>query len=273
MMKAATIGLAVLGGATALYIAVATGLYFGQRKLLYIPDSEIPDPARAGVPEMQRVVLSTEDGLQLVAWWRPAEPGRATIVYFHGNAGHIGHRGFKFRPYLEAGLGVLAVEYRGYGGNPGRPNEEGLYRDGRAALVWLDGRGIDSGSRVLYGESLGTGVAVQLATESGGAAVVLESPYTSIADVAAQHYRWLPAHPLIRDRYESLAKIAGIEAPLLILHGERDRVVPAAHGRALLSAAHEPKQAVFFPDAAHEDIYDHGGATAVLRFLSDIGLA
>ena len=259
----------ILAGVAALYLLVAVALYLGQRRVLYLPDDNVPEPARAGVPEMERVSLATGDGLSLAAWWRPPTmPDRPTLVHFHGNGGHIGHRGVKMRPYLDAGFGLLMVEYRGYGGNPGRPTEQGLYRDGRAALAHVDAAGIPRDRLVLYGESLGSGIAVQLASEGRAAAVILESPYTSMAAAAAHHYPWLPARPLIHDRYDSLAKIARIGAPLLVLHGERDRVVPVRMARALMDAAARPKEAVYFPQAGHEDLYQHGAAEAVLAFLT-----
>lgn len=260
--------LKLLAGVAALYLLVAIGLYLGQRRVLYLPDNNTPEPARAGVQEMERVSLATEDGLSLTAWWRPpATPDRPTLIHFHGNGGHIGHRGLKMRPYLDAGFGLLMVEYRGYGGNPGRPTEQGLYRDGRAAVAFAEDAGIPRHHLVLYGESLGSGIAVQLASEGRTAAVILESPYTSMAAAAAHHYPWLPARTLIHDRYDSLSKIARIHAPLLILHGERDRVVPVGMAHELMDAAAEPKEAAYFPEAGHEDVYRHGGAEAVLAFL------
>jgi len=263
----------VVAAVLAIYLIIAIALYFGQRRVLYLPDRRTPDPTRAGVAEMRPVTLATEDGLDLLAWWRPPQASdNGTLVYFHGNGGHIGYRGYKLRPYLDAGLGVLIVSYRGYGGNPGSPTEEGLYADGRAALAFVTDEGIPLSKLVLYGESLGSGVAVHLAARTDVAAVVLEAPFTSIPDVAAHHYWWLPARQLIHDRYNSETKIDEVDAPVLILHGERDRVVPIRFGHALLVAASEPKTGVFFPEAGHEDLYEHGAARRVLDFLADLGL-
>ena len=238
---------------------------------MYFPDGAAPDAELAGVPEMSPVRLTTDDGLTLLAWYRPATAeDRPTLVYFHGNAGHIGHRGAKVRPYLDAGFGVLLVSWRGYGGNPGSPSEAGLYHDGRAALDFLARAGVPPSRIALYGESLGAGVAVQMASERPErpvGAVLLESAYTSMADVAAHHYWYLPARYLVRDRFDSLAKIGRIGAPLFIVHGERDRIIPVAMARALFAAAAEPKEARFFPAAGHNDLYDHGAAEAVIDFL------
>ena len=250
------------------YATVTGALFFGQRRLMYHPDPAVPDPTAAGVPEMAAVRVATNDGLDLLAWYRPAEGTHPTILYLHGNAGDLGYRGPKVRPYLDAGLGVLLLAWRGFSGNPGSPSEEGLYADGRAALAFLRGEGVAADRVVLYGESLGTGVAVHLAAETTPAALVLEAPFTSIADVGAVHYWYIPACHLVRDRFESAAKIGAVEAPLLILHGERDRVVPVRLGRALLAAANEPKEGLFVAEADHVDLYDHGAAAAVLDFLA-----
>ena len=258
-LTAAVVGYALLTG----------GLFLGQRRLLYFPDRTPPNLPLAGLDGMETAELATDDGLSLLAWYAPARnTDRATLVYFHGNAGHIGHRAGRVRPYLDAGHGVLLVSWRGYGGNDGSPTEEGLYRDGRAAFAFLDRAGVAPETTVVYGESLGSGVAVQMARERRVGGVVLESPYTSIPAVAAHHYWYVPAAWLVRDRFDSLSKIGEIGAPLLVLHGELDRVVPVEFGRELFAAAREPKTWRGFPRAGH-DLYDLGAAEAVLAFLSE----
>ena len=258
---------AVLGG----YVALVGVGFAGQRRLMYFPDHERPTPAEAGVPEMAEVELRTADGLSLLAWHRPpAEAALPTLVYFHGNAGNIGLRAEKVRPYLDAGHGVLLTTWRGYSRNPGSPNERGLYADGRAALAFLQGMGVQPTNTVLYGESLGTGVAVHLAAELDSApfAVVLEAPFSSIADVAQWRMPLAPVRPLVLDRYESTAKVADIAAPLLVVHGELDGTVPARFGKRLFAAGVEPKEGVFLPLAGHNDLYDHGMGEIVLDFLA-----
>jgi fermentation-respiration switch protein FrsA (DUF1100 family) len=258
-------GLAVYGG-------LVGAMYLGQRRLMYLPNTAVPDPALSGVSEMRPVDLTTADGLTLLAWYRPPPRARdPVLVLFHGNAGHIGYRGYKVRPYLDASFGVLLVEYRGYGGNPGRPSEQGLYADGRAALDFLDRQGVLPDRLVLYGESLGGGVAVRLASERAGGravgAVVLEAPFTSIAAVAQRHYFYLPAYWLVKDRYDIEAQIAAIGAPLFVFHGERDGVVPIGFGRALHAAAVEPKEAKWYPDGSHNNLHDYGAARDVIAFV------
>jgi len=261
--------LVVAGG----YLALVALMFVFQRSILYLPGTGVPGrPADWGVPEMAPVNLTTEDGLGLVAWYQPAAAGRATLVYFHGNGGHIGYRGFKAHPFLAAGFGVLLVEYRGYGGNPGSPTEDGLYRDARAAMAFLAQDGVPADRVVAYGESLGSGVAVHLAAEQAAqgaplAAVVLETPLSSIPDVGRHHYPYLPVGLLARDRFDSTAKIADIGAPLFIVHGDRDSVVPIRFGRALFDAAAEPKEAQWYRGGGHENLFDLGADAAIIAFL------
>ena len=250
------------------YAVFAGVIGCSQRRLMYHPDNSAPILADAGVPDMAAVTLETADGLELLAWHRgPTRDGAPTLIYLHGNAGHIGNRGHKARPYLDAGYGVLLVSWRGYGGNPGSPTEQGLYNDARAALDFLAAAGVASDHIVVYGESIGGGPAVQVASEREIGALVLEAPLTSAADVAQRHYWYLPARYLVLDRYDSMSKIGRVKAPLFIVHGERDRVVPVDMGHALLAAANQPKDARFFAEAGHNDLYEFGAADAVIEFL------
>ncbi len=254
---------AVLAG----YGALVGAVYAVQRRLIYLPPAKIPARAAHGAEDMALVRYPTADGLVLTGWYRPARAGRPTLVYFHGNAGHFGWPAQRTQRYRQAGYGVLLAGYRGYGGNPGRPSESGLFDDARAARAWLAGQGVSAEHMVLYGESLGSGVAVFLAAETAVAGLVLEAPYTSIAEVAAIRFPFLPARRLTRDRFDSLTRIGQVRAPLLVMHGERDRTVPVRLGRRLYEAASGPKRAAFLPLAGHCDLYDHGAAGIVLEFL------
>lgn len=242
------------------WVGLVGCMYAAQRSLMYFPAGDLPPPP----PPFAEVRLRTADGLDLVAWEAAPAPGRPIIVYFHGNGGSIAGRVFKVRPFVEAGYGVLLVSWRGYGGNPGSPSEEGLLADGRAALDHVGGRA----PVVLLGESLGAAVAVRLAAERTPVAAILEAPFASAVSVGAEHYWWLPVRLLMKDRFESIRWIGEVTAPLLILHGERDGVVPVAHGRRLLAAANEPKRGVFLPEAGHNDLFEHGAAGIELEFLS-----
>ncbi len=260
---------------TLIVVVVGYGLLVGcawsfQRALLYHPDRTEPAPEIARAAGLAPVRLLTGDGLDLLAWWAPAVAGRATVVLFHGNAGNISHRVDKARLFIAAGYGMLLVEYRGYGGNPGDPTEDGLYQDGRAALEFLAGEGVEPPSIVLYGESLGSGVAVELARHNAVRALVLEAPYTSIPDVGARHYPFLPVRALSRDRFENLAKIAAVRAPMLFIHGARDNVIPFDIGRRLFDAAPEPKHSIFLTNAGHNDLYAHGAGQSIVAWLDDL---
>jgi uncharacterized protein len=170
--------------------------------------------------------------------------------------------------FAEAGLGVLLLEYRGYGGNPGAPSETGLYTDAAAALDFLlQHKGVPVNRLVIYGESLGSGVAVHMAAGREIGALILEAPFTRLADAASYHYPYVPVSVLLRDRFDSLSAIGRIRAPILILHGKRDRVVPVRFGHALLAAAPEPKEGWFSPEASHEDLARHGALDAVFDFI------
>lgn len=262
--------LAIAGALAGCYGLALGALWLGQRRLIYLPDRVVPERARAGAEDMAEVTLTTADGLALLAWYRaPREPGKPCLVYFHGNSGHLGMRAGKVRPYLDAGYGVLLPAWRGFSGNPGRPTEAGFYADGEAALAYLESHGIGAPRRVLYGESLGTGVAVEMALRHGALAVVLEAPFTSVPDVGRHRFPIFPIKAMVADRFDSLAKIATIDAPLLVFHGSADRVVPPRFGRRLFEAAAEPKRAHVIEGAGHNDLYDFGAAERVLEFLGE----
>lgn len=264
----------VLAAAVTAYVGLVGVMYLAQRQLMYHPGGSPGSPAASGVAEMVPLHIATADGLKLQSWFSAPRDGRPVIVYFHGNAGHIGDRGFKARPFLDAGFGVLLVGYRGYGGNPGNPSEKGFYRDAEAALAHLNAADLAPEDWVFYGESLGTGVAVEMAkrrAEAGTpvAALVLEAPFTSMGDAAQSRYPYLPARVLVRDRYDSVGKIAAVEAPVLIFHGDRDAVVPYALGRRLFGAAREPKSFERIEGARHNDLFDFGVADIVIRFVGE----
>ncbi len=253
----------------AVYAGIVALAYFFQRSLQYFPDRTLPSPAAAGMPEMAAVETPSADGTRLIGWYREAKPGRPTVVYFHGNGGNIADRAFLVRPWLDRGLGVVLFNLRGYGGSGGSPSEAGWFMDGAAALAFARARGVPPERLVVFGESLGSGVAVKVATEHAIAALILQAPLTSAADVAQHHYPFLPARWLIKDRYDSTERIGAVQAPILIVHGEADLIVPVRFGRALFAAAPEPKQGVFIAGAGHNDVPFKGGADAVLAFLAE----
>ena len=257
----------LIGIALGAYATMVGGLFLFQRQLLYFPDRTRPELAGLASIGVREVKLSTDDGLSLLSWYLPARAGRPVITYFHGNGGHIGYRSERLMRFAREGYGVLMAEYRGYGGNPGSPSETGFYSDGRAALAFLQHEGVAANRIVLYGESLGSGVAVALAAEHQVAAVILEAPPTSVAEVAQCHYPFVPASRMVLDRFDLVARIGRVRAPILVLHGERDRVVPIRYGRALFDAAPEPKEGWFAPEAGHEDLARHGALDVAVAFI------
>jgi len=260
-----------LVAAVAAYAVLVALLFVMQRSLLFPGASFGAGLADGGEPPsgFEAVVLAAEDGERLAAWWRAPTPGRAVLLYFHGNGGALHNRRHRVVALTADGLGLLIVSYRGYAGSTGTPSEEGLVRDARAAYDWVAARA-PGAPIVLYGESLGSGVAVRLATERRVAGLVLETPFTSAVDVARIGFWFVPVGLLMRDRFDSASRIAGIGAPLLILHGERDAVVPLALGARLFAAAQEPKRFVRLPGVRHSEVLERGGLAPTLAFLAEI---
>ena len=237
--------------------------------LLYFPHG-VAGPDDAADAGMSAVEYHTEDGLVIGGWYRPARNGMATLAYFHGNAGHHGDRADLVEPYFGSGYGVLLAGYRGYGGNPGQPDEEGLYADGRAAIRWLSDAGVPADRLVLFGESLGTGVAVQMAVEHEVAGLILQAPFTSTVDVGQYMVPFLPVGLLVTQRFDNLAKIDRISTPLLLIHGEADGIVPVRFGRQLFAAAPEPKTAHYVLEGGHNDLHEFAISEIVMEFLETL---
>lgn len=253
-----------------IYAAFVLVLALAQRKLLYFPDQDMKAPEAYELSGFQEVTLDTADGLKLKSWYAPpSATDGLVVVYFHGNGGHLGYRKNRYRAFQQAGFGVFALEYRGYGGNPGKPDEAGLYADARAALAYVRGIGIDESRIILLGESLGTGVAVQMATEITPALLFLESPFTSVAERAQELHWYIPAKWLVRDRFDTIGKISAITAPLLVMHGKADTVIPPEHGEQVLAAAPEPKRGIFLDGVEHTAIPAQQMADAIQAFVRE----
>lgn len=236
------------------YVFGLVALTACQRQIQYQPGHDNPAPARLGLKGVESVTLTTPDGVHLVLWYAPPAPGRPTVLFFQGNAGDLTQRAPRLAYYQGRGLGAAFLSYRGFGGSTGRITERGLITDARTAYDWLVKRS-PPGRIVLVGESLGTGVAVQLAAEVPVAAVALEAPYSSTLDVARGRFPWLPVDLLMLDRFLSIDHVADLRAPLLIQHGTGDDVVPFALGEKLFAAAAEPKTLIPLPGRGHEIIF------------------
>ena len=254
----------------AVYLVFIASMGLMQKRLMYFPDSSRFVPSEWALDELKPLHVISDDGLETTSWYRPAQKhDKFTIIFFQGNAGHLGYRNYKVRPWLDAGYGVLMVGYRGFS-NPGSPSEAGLYNDAKAAIEALKKQGLSEKSFILYGESMGTGVATQMATEFDASALILESPYTSVPDVGADRYPMVPVHWLLRDKYDSLSKIKDVHMPLLLLHGEEDDVVPTKFGKQLFAAANEPKQAEYVPGAGHNNVYNLRVQQVILNFIAKL---
>jgi fermentation-respiration switch protein FrsA (DUF1100 family) len=261
--------------AATLLILVAvlfTLIWRGQRRLIYFPFGELPQPDTVGLHGVENVAFRTADGLTLNAWFvAPDAPDRrTTVLFFSGNAGNRAMRAPLASALQARGLGVLLVDYRGYGGNPGSPSEGGLVEDARAARAFLVTRNdVDPARVVYYGESLGTGVAVRLAAEAPPFALVLRSPFTSMTDVGRHHYPWLATGLLLLDRFASIDRIGDVKSPVLVIAGSRDRIVPAAQSERLFRAITAPRKRLMMVDGADHNDYELLAGSRVIDAVVD----
>lgn len=246
-----------VGFAIVLYLVALVVFFVTQRSLLYYPSHLHPVLSEAHANDAFREIsVRTQDGIDLKAWYAPATRKRFTIVFFHGNADGLGTAAQIADPYIAAGYGFLLAEYRGYSGLPGKPTETGLYNDARAYLQDLISRGIESKQLILYGHSLGTGVAVQMASEFHVGGLMLLAPYLSIPKLAQVDFPFFPSSLLALDRFDNERKIKFIHTPLLIVNGSADQVVPPSHGERLYSLANEPREFKSLPGRGHNDAFD-----------------
>ena len=249
------------------YLGLLALMFFAQRSLMYFPERVRTTPAAAGFPEAQEIWLDPADGERVIAWHVPPRGDRPVVLYFHGNGGSLRLRVDRFRRIAADGVGLVALSYRGYGGSSGTPTEQGLIEDARAAYAYADE--YYPGRIALWGESLGTGVAVALAAEKPVTRIILDAPYTSTVDVAAAIYWFLPVRPLMKDQFRSDERIKSVKVPVLILHGEADQVIPIRYGERLLAMIPGEKRLVRFPGGYHGDLDRLGAANEALAFLRE----
>lgn len=233
------------------YLAVGAALFGCQRDLLYYPDTALADPVDAGLTHAALERLKTADGEDIVVWWIPPRaPGKPVFLYFHGNGGNLSYRPKRFALLSEDGAGVMAVSWRGYGGSTGSPTEEGLMADARAAYASVRSR-VDQKRIVLVGESLGAGVAVKLAAEVPVAALILDSAYSSISDVAASKFPWLPVRLLIQDEFRADLAAGNVHVPVFQVHCTDDPVIPLVFGRRLHQLLPNRRDLIEVPGRCH----------------------
>jgi fermentation-respiration switch protein FrsA (DUF1100 family) len=251
------------------YCGLCLLLLLTQRSLMYLPDRTRTLPQAAGLPQATEIVLTPADGEKVLAWHVPPRAEKPVVLYFHGNGGALTHRVDRFRTLTEDGTGLVALSYRGYGGSAGTPSENGLLQDAAAAYSFA-AEHYSADRVVAWGESLGSAVAIGLGAEKPVAALVLEAPFTSAVNIAAEVYPYIPVRLLMWDQFRSDERIGRVRAPMLILHGERDRTIPIAHGERLFSRANEPKRMVRFPDGGHNGLDAHGALRTVQQFLAAV---
>ncbi|MGY3546063.1 fermentation-respiration switch protein FrsA (DUF1100 family) [Bradyrhizobium sp. USDA 4472] len=249
------------------YLAGLMLLFVKQRTMLFpIPTAERTAPASAGFPEAEEHVLTTSDGAKVIVWHVPPKPGHAVVLFFHGNGDFLAGRVSRFRGITADGTGLVALSYRGYAGSTGAPSEQGLLQDAAAAYAFATQR-YDAARVVAWGFSLGTGVAVAIASGHPVGKLILEAPYTSTVDVAASLFRFVPIRLLMRDQFHSDERIGGVTVPLLIMHGTNDQAIPITFGERLFELAHEPKKLVRFPGGGHENLDDFGALETARQFI------
>ena len=248
------------------YIVICALLFFGERQALYHPQgTRSVAPATDG-PSVQVTQITTADGERLVAWYLPPQEGQPTFLFFYGNGSSLALSQDRWRRIAEAGVGFLAIGYRGYDGSTGHPTEAGLALDARAAYDWLRQR-TPPNDIVIHGYSLGSGVAVRLASEVSARALVLEAPFTSTVDVAADRFPWVPVRLLMRDQFRSDRRIGQVQMPILMLHGDADAVIPIAYGQRLYAMAPRPRTFVTMHGSDHNTLMRDGAYDAIWAFL------
>lgn len=256
---AIVVALVYLGGIAVLYVR--------QRAMLFpIPPVGRTAPDAAGLPEAEEHVLTTADGEKVIVWHVPAKPDRPVVLFFHGNGDFLAGRVRRFKGITADGTGLVALSFRGYAGSTGSPSEQGLLQDAAAAYAFTTAR-YAADRIVVWGFSLGTGVAVALASEHKVGKLILEAPYTSTVDVAASLLPIVPVGLLMRDPFHSDRRIARVTVPLLIMHGENDPAIPIRFGERLFGMANEPKRFVRFPGGGHENLDDFGAIETARQFI------
>ena len=253
-----------------IYFLVLVFLYFYQRNLLYHPNENNYSEDKISV-DIENVRIKTSDNIELLGWYHEKNlKDFKTLIFFHGNAGPLESRIHKLNHFRDMNINFLIIAWRGFSGNNGNPSEQGLYEDGKSAIDWLIKKGVSEKNLILYGESLGTGVATHLAQNKNFAGVILETPFTSMIDAAKKFYPYIPVKLLLKDKFENYKKIKNINSPILIMHGEVDQLVPFSMGKKIYEIANEPKYSYFTKYDNHMMEYDENLVLALKSFLRSL---
>ena len=253
-----------------IYFLVLVFLYFYQRNLLYHPNENNYSEDKILV-DIENVRIKTSDNIELLGWYHEKNlKDSKTLIFFHGNAGSLENRIHKLNHFRDMNINFLIIAWRGFSGNNGNPSEQGLYEDGKSAIDWLIKKGVSEKNLILYGESLGTGVATHLAQNKNFAGVILETPFTSMIDAAKKFYPYIPVKLLLKDKFENYKKIKNINSPILIMHGEADQLVPFSMGEKIYEIANEPKYSYFTKYDNHMMEYDENLVLALKSFFKSL---
>ena len=254
----------------AVYLVITLSLYFFQRNLLYYPSENNYSGDRLTVP-IEKVKIKTQDNIELLSWYHKKNVSDyKTILFLHGNAGSLEDRIYKLNFLGNLDVNFLIITWRGYSGSTGKPSEFGLYQDAKSALNWLNLKGVTDEKIILYGESLGASVAIEVGQNRDFAGMILESPFTSMVDLGRKHYPIFPIKLLLKDKYESKNKIKNIKFPVLIMHGEKDKVVPFYMGKAIYNLANKPKSKYFTENDDHMMEFNQNLVNEIELFLKSL---
>ena len=245
-------------------------LYFYQRNLLYHPNVNSYSGDKILV-DIKKVKILTSDNIELIGWFHEKNlKDFKTLIYFHGNAGSLENRIHKLNHFEGMNINFLIIAWRGFSGNKGTPSEKGLYDDGKSAINWLIKKGVEEQNLVIYGESLGTGVATQLAQNNNFAGIILETPFTSMVHAAKIFYPYVPVNLILKDKFENYKKIKNINSPILVMHGEADQIVPFSMGKKIYEIANDPKYSYFTKYDNHMMEYDEKLVLALKSFIKSL---
>ena len=260
----------IIIGIAVIYASVLILLFIFQRNLMYHPEENNYFGDKLEV-EIEKVKIKTADNIDLLGWLHKKDLNKfKTIVYFHGNAGKLENRIHKLNHFKNMDVNFLIISWRGFSGNSGKPSEEGLYKDGKSTINWLKKMGIVDKDIILYGESLGTGVATEIAQNNNFAGLILETPFTSMIEAAKNFYPYIPVSLLLKDKYDNQNKIKNINIPVLVMHGEVDQIVPFWMGEKIYEIANQPKYSHFTKFDDHMMEYDEKLLLALKKFIKSL---
>ena len=252
-----------------IYIIIGLFLFVFQRKILFNISGKPNKPDNYELKDIKELKIQTYDGLNLLAWYSNPKLNMPLLVYFHGNSFDIGERAYRIKRYINNGWGVLLLAWRGYSGNLGKPTEKNLYIDGESTINWIiQNLNFNYEDLIVYGESLGCAVAIELGTRYKFKSIILEAPFTSVSDIAQKRYKIYPVKYFILDKFDNYSKINKILSPLLIISGKKDEVVPHSHSDKLFLKANNPKKNLFIDEAMHNNLYDFNIDKEVIEFNS-----